>query len=94
MSNQAPDALSFEISKTNESRGVAFAGSGRTPSLPYKRPMTQKGNLLWHEYVYDEHCDCVRCPQYKVLEYATTKRQGYREYKSKGYICQNCPVRE
>ena len=29
-----------------------------------------------------------------MLEYATTDRDGYREYKSKGYICQNCPVRE
>ena len=68
--------------------------SGRTPSLPYKRPMTKQGNLPWYEYVYDEYYDCVLCPQYKVLEYATTDRDGYREYKSKGYICQNCPVRE
>lgn len=68
--------------------------SGRTPSLPYKRPMTKQGNLPWYEYVYDEYYDCVLCPQYKVLEYATTNRDGYREYKSKGYICQNCPVRE
>ena len=67
--------------------------SGRTPSLPYKRPMTKQGNLPWYEYVYDEYYDCVLCPQYKVLEYATTNRDGYREYKSTGYICQNCPVR-
>ena len=68
--------------------------SGRIPSLPYKRPMTMKGNLPWYEYVYDEYYDCVLCPQYKVLEYATTNRDGYREYKSKGYICKNCPVRK
>ena len=68
--------------------------SGRIPSLPYKRPMTKKGNLPWYEYVYDEYYDCVLCPQYKVLEYATTNRDGYREYKSKGYICKNCPVRK
>ena len=24
----------------------------RIPSMPYKRPMTKKGNLPWHEYVY------------------------------------------
>lgn len=36
--------------------------SGRTPSLPYKRPMTKKGNLPWYEYVYDEYYDCVLCP--------------------------------
>ena len=68
--------------------------SGRIPSLPYKRPMTKKGNLPWYEYVYDEYYDCVLCPQYKVLEYATTNRDGYREYKSKGYICKDCPVRK
>lgn len=55
--------------------------------------MTKKGGLHWYEYVYDEYYDCVLCPQYKVLEYATTNREGYREYKSKGYICKDCPVR-
>ena len=63
-------------------------------SLPYKRPMTKKGNLPWYEYVYDEYYDCVLCPQDKILRYATTNREGYREYKSKGYECQECPVRE
>ena len=29
-----------------------------------------------------------------ILSYATTNREGYREYKSKSYICKNCPVRE
>ena len=68
--------------------------SGRVPSLPYKRPMTKKGNLPWYEYVYDEYYDCILCPQNHVLSYSTTNREGYREYKSKGYICRNCPVRE
>lgn len=68
--------------------------SGRVPSLPYKRPMTKEGNLPWYEYVYDEYYDCILCPQNHVLSYSTTNREGYREYKSKSYICQNCPVRE
>lgn len=68
--------------------------SGRIPSLPYKRPMTKRGNLPWYEYVYDEYYDCVLCPQNRILSYATTNRKGYREYKSKRYICQSCPVRE
>lgn len=68
--------------------------SGRIPSLPYKRPMTKAGNLPWYEYVYDSHYDCVICPQYRVLDYATTNREGYREYKSKGYVCQGCLVRK
>ena len=66
---------------------------GRIPSLPYKRPMTKQGNLPWYEYVYDEYYDCVLCPEDKVLSYSTTNRDGYREYKSKSYICKDCPHR-
>ena len=62
--------------------------------MPYKRPMTKEGNLPRNEYVYDEYYDCVLCPQYQVLKYATTNREGYREYKSDGRICKECPVRE
>lgn len=68
--------------------------SGRIPSLPYKRPMTKKSNLPGYEYVYDEYYDCILCPQNHVLSYSTTNREGYREYKSKSYICQTCPLRE
>lgn len=64
---------------------------GRIPSLPYKRPMTKAGNLPWYEYVYDEYYDCILCPHDRVLSYATTNRDGYREYKSRSYICANCP---
>ena len=67
---------------------------GRIPSLPYKRPMTKKGNLPWYEYVYDEFYDCVLCPQNKVLNYSTTNREGYRTYKSKPYLCKSCLVKE
>ncbi len=67
---------------------------GRIPSLPYKRPQTKKGNLPWQEYVYDEFYDCVLCPQSQVLNYSTTNRQGYREYKSNAVVCRNCQVRE
>ena len=56
--------------------------------------MTRKGNLPWYEYVYDEYYDCILCPQNQILSYATTNREGNREYKSKSYICKNCPVRE
>ena len=62
--------------------------------MPYKCPMTKRGNLSWYEYVYDEYYNCVICPQYRILNYATTNREGYREYKSRNYICQSCPVRE
>ena len=64
---------------------------GRIPVLPYKRPMGKNGFFRPYEYVIDEYYDCVICPQNQVLNYATTNREGYREYKSKGYICKNCP---
>lgn len=63
---------------------------GRIPVLPYKRPMGGKGFYRPHEYVYDEYYDCVLCPQNQILKYSTTNREGYKEFKSKGYICGNC----
>lgn len=37
--------------------------------------------------------DCYICPENKILSYSTTNRDGYREYKSKAYDCENCPNR-
>lgn len=66
---------------------------GRVLSTAYKRPMTKQGNLEWWKYVYDEYYDCVICPAYQVLHYATTNREGYREYRSRSYVCKDCPLR-
>ena len=33
------------------------------------------------------------CPEYQLLTYHTTNRDGYREYKSDPKICANCPTR-
>ena len=43
--------------------------------------------------MYDEHYDCVICPEYQTLPYRTTNRDGYREYRSDPHICVNCPTR-
>ena len=59
--------------------------------MPYTRPQTKKGYFRKDEFVYDEYYDCYICPNDKILEYTTTNRDGYREYKSKGYICESCP---
>lgn len=67
---------------------------GRVLSTAYKRPQTMKGGHEWWKYVYDEFYDCVICPEYHILKYATTNRDGYREYKSDPKICTNCPSRE
>ena len=64
---------------------------GRHISTPYKRPMSGKGLFRSYEYVYDEYYDCVICPANQVLNYSTTNRDGYREYKSNPAICKECP---
>lgn len=66
---------------------------GKEVYMPYKRPMTKKCFLKKHEYVYDEYYDCYICPNEKILEYSTTNKKGYREYKSKPEDCKNCPLR-
>ena len=52
-----------------------------------------KGGHEWWKYVYDEYFDCVICPEYQVLKYSTTNRDGYREYKSNSQVSANCPTR-
>jgi transposase len=66
---------------------------GRALSTAYKRPQTMKGGHEWWKYVYDEYYNCVLCPEYQVLSYRTTNRDGYREYRSDPRICVNCPTR-
>ncbi len=61
------------------------------PLFPYKRPMTKEGYFKKYEYAYDEYYDCYVCPNGKTLEYRTTNRDGYREYKSCGAVCEHCP---
>ena len=56
--------------------------------------MSKKGFFAPYEYVYDEYFNCVICPENQVLSYATTNREGYREFKSKGYICERCSSRQ
>lgn len=64
---------------------------GVKPVFPYKRPQTKKGFFKKYEYVYDELYDCYICPNNQVLNYRTTNRDGYKEYKSCGSVCTECP---
>ena len=63
---------------------------GVEPVFPYKRPMTKEGFFKKYEYVYDEYNDCYICPNNQILKYSTTNRDGYKEYKSCGHICEKC----
>lgn len=67
--------------------------SGRVLTSAYTRPKTKDGNHPWYMYVYDEYFDDVICPEYKALHYSTTNRDGYREYKSRSYLCADCPTK-
>ena len=67
--------------------------SGRILSTCYTRPKTKENGHPWWAYVYDEYFDDVICPEYRALHYSTTNRDGYREYKSRGYLCKTCPTR-
>ena len=53
--------------------------------------MTKEGFFKKYEYAYDEYYDCYVCPNGKTLEYSTTNREGYREYKSCPQVCESCP---
>ena len=64
---------------------------GIKPLFPYKSPMTKDGFFKKSDFVYDEYYDYVICPNDQHLEYSTTNRDGYREYKSNGHICKGCP---
>jgi transposase len=64
----------------------------KTPVMPYTRPMTKPGNFKKYEYVYDEYFDCYICPNNQVMNYSTTNRDGYREYKSDPKICSTCAM--
>jgi transposase len=66
---------------------------GRIPAMPYVRPKTKDLGHKWHEYVYDDYYDCVICPAFRVLEYSTSNRNGYREYRSNPKFCSYCITR-
>ena len=53
--------------------------------------MGKAGFFRPYSYVFDEYYDCVLCPENHILSYATTNREGCREFKSKGYQCAHCP---
>lgn len=73
------------ICKGLEDRGIEGV-------IGYSRPTHRKGFLRKRDFVYDHDLDACRCPQGQLLPYATTNRDGYREYKSDHRICRDCPL--
>ena len=60
-------------------------------TMPYTRPGGKKGMIKKTAFTYDEHFDCYLCPEGQVLNYSTTSRDGYHEYKSTAALCRQCP---
>ena len=66
------------------------SGYQMLPILPYTRPKTKDGFFRKHRYVYDEHYDSYICPNDQMLRCVTTKKEGYRQYKSNPTVYANC----
>ncbi len=86
-----PDMMIMDAGYKTPAIAHLLLETGIKPLFPYKRPMTKEGFYKKYEYAYDEYYDCYVCPGNQVLNYNTTNRDGYREYKSCGLFCSTCP---
>lgn len=59
-----------------------------------RRGCHQKGKYGKYKYTYIPEWDIYICPERNYLEYVTTDRNGYKEYKCKNDRCEKCPRRE
>ncbi|WP_245156706.1 IS1182 family transposase [Clostridium aminobutyricum] len=67
---------------------------GINAAIGYKRSNRQKGSYGKFLFRYIPEWDTYICPERKYLEYKTTNREGYREYKAKEIHCCCCPRKE
>jgi transposase len=55
---------------------------------------TFEGILPKSQFTYDPKQDAYICPNGKTLDYFTTNRSGYQEYRSNKVQCGECPLRD
>ena len=60
--------------------------------IAHRRYHPTKGLFPKWKFSYDEERDLYVCPNNQELEYRTTTREGYREYKSDPKKCESCPL--
>ena len=60
--------------------------------MPYVRPYGKKGLLKKKQFKYDQVNNCYICPEGQSLQYSTTNRVGYHEYKSDSKTCVDCAL--
>ncbi|MCQ6367012.1 transposase, partial [Bacillus cereus] len=62
--------------------------------MGYRRFGKRNKEVPKSQFKYVEEMNAFACPMGCILEYATTDREGYRQYKSKPEDCAVCPLRE
>ena len=67
---------------------------GINAAMGQRRGCQQKGKYSKYKFAYIPDWDIYICPERNYLEYVTTDRNGYREYKCKNDRCEHCPRRE
>lgn len=67
---------------------------GIKAAMGKRRGCQQKGKFGKYKFTYIPEWDVYICPERNYLEYVTTDRNGYREYKCKNAKCTTCPRRE
>lgn len=66
---------------------------GIKAAMGSRRGVHQKGKFGKYKFRYIKEWDVYICPERNYLEYTTTNRQGYKEYKCKNDKCVRCPSR-
>lgn len=74
------------IAQGLEDRAILGVTGYRNPTPP------AAGMMRKSAFQYDPVADVYRCPQGRELPYATTDRNGYRQYKSDPSVCRTCPL--
>jgi hypothetical protein len=78
-----PTVAENKLSRTDPDSGYMMG---------YRRPNHKPGTYYKREYHYHAQADTYACPQGQTLSYATTNRQGYRQYKSDPTQRRHCLV--
>ena len=67
---------------------------GIEAAMGKRRGCQQKGKFGKYQFRYLPEWDVYICPERNYLEYVTTNRNGYKEYKCKNDRCAGCQQRE
>lgn len=97
-----PETVEKTVSATDPECGVFHKGEHKKVFAYEAHTACDKHNFILGVHVtpgnihdsvaFDPLYDDI-CPEYKALHYSTTNRDGYREYKSRSYLCNACPTR-